>query len=149
MAFEKNDKYNTEWVTAGSRFFVKDPWGNDFLIFQGQQFKFVGTQVPDEQSGCASCNKEDTYYAINAYAHCSEGVYLWENGTAVLVDARKFTRTDQLILPPVTENWQEEISGMRRRSDLPPHLSPKEETDPFWHFNADLADDTPLEERGE
>lgn len=136
MAYIPNERYNDLYVTAICRFFTKDPWGNDFLIYSQQQFKWTGKFVAGEEDPCSTCKQNEDTYVINARAHCEEGVFLF-GGEGISVPFSKFVLTTTLILPPVMEQWENEIVGKDINFHIPPHLGPPEENR-HWDYNADL-----------
>lgn len=119
-----NNKYNTLFVEAQQNFVTQDPYGNKFIIWQGQQFKFkLWDIVPDT---CGQCGNKTRYsYIIDAYAHCCEGEYLWpdgKSGRGIYVYSDVFVETESLKLPPILSDISDELSGKHTDLFTPPWL---------------------------
>ena len=115
MSFEVNEQYNDYYAEAQQNYVTQDPYGNKFIIWQGQQFKFIGTEK--ESSSCRTCGgkpKVVTYFLINAYAVCPEGEFIWPDGSTGLtirVPDTVFIETDNLKYPPIVNDIATELGG--------------------------------------
>ena len=121
MAFKINDDYLNEYVEAQTNLVTTDPYGNKFTIWQGQQFKYTGSEVVLQ--GCCGAQKKVTTYYINAYAHCCEGEYLWpdgDSGKTIQVYSDVFQETINLKLPPIITDYADEMSGKNTDMFTPP-----------------------------
>jgi hypothetical protein len=107
---EDNTQYLDRFVESKLTQVIKDPDGNNFVVYQGQQFKYKNFY--EDSSGCSGCGtrRTVTVYLIDSYAHCEEGNDIW-GGQAVEVDSKTFQETESLKWPPVVNNQWDETSG--------------------------------------
>lgn len=119
-----NSLYHHRYVTSSVDQWLTDPFGEKFMVYQGQQFKYRAYQLVED--GCSSCSKKTRWvYLIDSYAHCEEGTYLWPEGNtgkAIYVSSDLFEESENLIWPPVTEDFPTSVSGVHTEQFVPPHL---------------------------
>ena len=141
MAFEINRQYHDVFAELQKTYVTLDPFGEKITFWQGQQFKFLGTETI---GGCTSCGTTLLkVYVVDAYAHCEPDDFIWQQnntGLSIQLPEELIVETRNLKLPPIKNDYVDETSGKDTDLFTPPHLRkiPREGGlwyDDPWHSN--------------
>jgi hypothetical protein len=125
MALIQNLNYNNFFVEAQRNYVTKDPYGNEFIIYTGMQFKFPYYEDVEEGCSCNGTKKSVRYYIVNAFATCGKDVFLWDSRgfvETIKIDGTYFVETDSIKFPPIVQAYEDETSGKDIDRFTPPWM---------------------------